>query len=198
MKLMRLRIANCSRIADVDVEVRDNMVLIGPNGSGKTTVLLCLDMLLGMDDRQLRATLSREFIRDESRPMTVEAEFANMNEREQAQFANGVDVSKETALAVRLDVISNGDDVDVVRDYSGFDLRKSSPQTQANIFGWTAVPSARMTTISSGSNDPAMVGEWVTRIFCPSAALSVFARLLWLEGCKCASGSSIARMPAPT
>jgi energy-coupling factor transporter ATP-binding protein EcfA2 len=57
VKLTHLKITNCSRVADIDMEVRDNMVLIGPNGSGKTTVLKCLDMLLGMSDQQLRETL---------------------------------------------------------------------------------------------------------------------------------------------
>ena len=71
MELKRLRIANCSRVADIDIAVRDNMVIMGPNGSGKTTVLLCLDMLLGMNEQQLLEVLSEEFIRDESQPLTV-------------------------------------------------------------------------------------------------------------------------------
>ena len=72
MKLNRLKISNCSRVADVDIEVRDNMVLIGPNGSGKTTVLLCLDMLFGMSNLRLYGVLSEGFIRDESQPLMVE------------------------------------------------------------------------------------------------------------------------------
>lgn len=38
MKLTHLNIINCSRVADIHIEVRGNMVLIGPNGSGKLTV----------------------------------------------------------------------------------------------------------------------------------------------------------------
>jgi len=150
MKLMRLRIANCSRIADVDVEVRDNMVLIGPNGSGKTTVLLCLDMLLGMDDQRLRAAVSRDIVRDKSRPMTVEAVFGGFSECELARFSNEIDEAGESALAVRLDVRSGGSDVDVVRGIRGCGSKKGAPQArmgespfqvdlpqgQPNVFGW--------------------------------------------------------------
>ena len=84
MELKRLRITNCSWIADADIEVRDNMVIIGPNGSGKTTVLLCLDMLLGMEDPRLRSVLSAEFVRDKALPMVVEAVFGNLRSDERA------------------------------------------------------------------------------------------------------------------
>ena len=202
MKLKRLRIANCSRIADVNVEVRDNMVLIGPNGSGKTTVLLCLDMLLGMDDRQLRATLSRGFIRDESRPMTVEVEFANLNEREQAQFANETAVSNGNALVARLDVSSNGNDIDVVRGFSGLGSRKSSPQAQvapaqtpsdvsqarSNVFGWTLLKTW------PGSH----VGAGILAIDEPEAHLHPSSQRSLAKTLKAADGQKILVTHSPT
>ena len=107
MKLNRLKIANCSRVADIDIEARDNMVLIGPNGSGKTTVLLCLDMLLGMSDQRLRGELSEEFIRDESQPLIVEAALGNLDADELAAFPDEVDALNGNELVVRLEACAD-------------------------------------------------------------------------------------------
>ena len=87
MRLKHLTITNCGRVADIDIDVRDNLVLIGPNGSGKTTVVQCLDMLLGMSDLQLRAELSADYVRDASRPMTVEVAFGGLSDGERAELA---------------------------------------------------------------------------------------------------------------
>ena len=83
---VRLTISNCSRVKDVDIEVRDNLVLIGPNGSGKTTVLLCMDMLLGMDARQLSAEVAKGLIRDSAKPLVVEGVFGSLTDEELAVF----------------------------------------------------------------------------------------------------------------
>ena len=123
MRLTHLKIVNCRRISDIDVDVRDNMVLIGPNGSGKSTVLLCLDMLLGMKDEQLRTELSDGFIRDGEREMVVEATLER--------------------ASVRLFVRRNGDGLDVVREVSscsaGGDFPTDLTSLQKGSFGWTLV-----------------------------------------------------------
>ena len=104
MKLRRLTISNCSRIKDIDVAVRDNMVLIGPNGSGKTTVLQCLEMLLGMDDQRLYEAASNGFIRDTSLPFSVQVAFGALNAEERAAFSNEVEAGGASELVVRLEV----------------------------------------------------------------------------------------------
>ena len=62
IKLKRLKITNCSWIEDLDIEVRQNLVLIGPNGGGKTAMLLCLEMLLETDDRHLCESITEDYI----------------------------------------------------------------------------------------------------------------------------------------
>ena len=115
MKLNRLKIANCSRVADIDIEVRDNMVLIGPNGSGKTTVLLCLDMLFGMSNQRLYGVLSEGFIRDESQPLIVEAALGNLDDDELAAFPDEVDALNGNELMVRLEAYADEDEISVAR-----------------------------------------------------------------------------------
>ena len=137
MKLNRLKIANCSRVADIDIEARDNMVLIGPNGSGKTTVLLCLDMLLGMSDRRLRGELSEEFIRDESQPLIVEAALGNLDADELAAFPDEVDALNGNELVVRLEACADEGEVSIVRSFPNSGAQKAPSKAQREAFGWT-------------------------------------------------------------
>ena len=47
MRLTRFKVENHRRLADLDIEVRDHLVLVGANDVGKSSLLRCLDLLLG-------------------------------------------------------------------------------------------------------------------------------------------------------
>ncbi|MCB8045003.1 AAA family ATPase [Microbacterium oxydans] len=47
MKLTRIKVENYSRLQDLDLEIRDHLVLIGANDVGKSSLLRCLDLILG-------------------------------------------------------------------------------------------------------------------------------------------------------
>ena len=130
MKLKHLRIANCSRISDIDIEMRDNVVLIGPNGSGKTTVLLCLDMLLGMDDQHLHELVSESFVRNEAKPLTVEAVLDDLDAAELATFSGNYNSAETNGLVIKLEASTEGDAVNIVRSFPACNA-------QSNAFGWT-------------------------------------------------------------
>lgn len=155
MKLSRLKISNCSRIADVDIEARDNMVLIGPNGSGKTTVLLCLDMLFGMSSQRLCGVLSKEFIRDKSQPLVVEAVLENLNDNELAAFPDEVDALNGNELVVRLEASSNEGGVSIVRVFPNGGTQKVPSKAQKEAFGWTFLQAqSGLRTIRQGHRSP--------------------------------------------
>ena len=46
MRLTRLKVENHKRLADLDIVVRDHLVLVGANDVGKSSLLRCLDLLL--------------------------------------------------------------------------------------------------------------------------------------------------------
>ena len=133
MKLEHLRITNCSRVSDIDIDVRDNMVLIGPNGSGKSTVLLCLDMLLGMSDSLLRETMSESFIRDTSRAMTVEAWFTRPKSAENNMVRSG--------YAVKLVAELHESEITIERTAPSPLEFSENGDSQDNAFGWTLLRS---------------------------------------------------------
>lgn len=136
MKLNHLSISNCSWIEDLDIEVRQNLVLIGPNGSGKTTVLLCLEMLLDMDDQCLCESITEDFIRDKAKPLFIEAALDDLSADELAAFADEVDTRKGNELLIRLEASIRGTDIIVSHYFPNCTNRRHPTQAQQNAIGW--------------------------------------------------------------
>ena len=136
MKLKRLSISNCNWVEDLEIEVRHNLVIIGPNGSGKTTVLLCLEMLLGMDDQCLCESIAEDFIRDKTKPLFIEAALDDLRADELAVFAEEVDTHKGNELLIRLEASIRGTDVIVSHYFPNCKDRRHPTQAQQNAIGW--------------------------------------------------------------
>ena len=89
MRLARLRIHNHSRLVrDIDIEVRRHLVLVGPNDSGKSSILRCLDLLLGAAPEELPLRISLDDLRDRNEGFRVSCEFASLTADERRQFAD--------------------------------------------------------------------------------------------------------------
>ena len=89
MRLARLRIHNHSRLVrDIDIEVRRHLVLVGPNDSGKSSILRCLDLLLGAAPEELPLRISLDDLRDRNEGFRVTCEFASLTSDERRQFAD--------------------------------------------------------------------------------------------------------------
>ncbi len=139
MKLKRLRISNCSWIEDLDIEVRQNLVLIGPNGSGKTTVLLCLEMLLEMNGQRLCESITQDYIRDKAKPFSVEAILDDLSTDELAAFSDEIDSRKGNELLIRLEVKACENDVAISHYFPNSTSRKHPTRTQQDAIDWTLI-----------------------------------------------------------
>ena len=74
MRLTSVAIRNHTRVADMHIEVRRHLVLVGTNDSGKTSILRCLDLLLGATQGALYTSITADDVRDRARPFVVEAQ----------------------------------------------------------------------------------------------------------------------------
>jgi putative ATP-dependent endonuclease of OLD family len=71
MRLTRFAVTNHSRLADLDIEVRKHLVLVGPNDVGKSSLLRCMDLLFGASTAQVYAWLIPDDLRDQSQPLVA-------------------------------------------------------------------------------------------------------------------------------
>lgn len=104
MRLTKIAVANHSRLADVELQVRGHLVLVGPNDVGKSSLLRCLDFLLGASTAQLYQRIVPEDFRDTEQPLVIEAELADFSSADEALFPDEITVDAASGakhLAIR-------------------------------------------------------------------------------------------------
>lgn len=107
MRISRLSILNHTRVADLNVEVREHAVFVGPNAVGKSTVLRLVDCVLGASWSQLMTALGPDQLRDATAPLVVEVRVEELDADDIAHFADKAQVGTGTAagstwLTIRL------------------------------------------------------------------------------------------------
>ena len=126
MRLRHIRIRNHTRLQDCDLDVREHLVLVGANDVGKSSLLRCLDLLLGSPTAQLYTRLTAEDVRDPTSPFTVEVTLAALTPDEEALFPEEIQVDpadNRKTLDVRLEVTTD----DSARSRSGEPDRMAGP-----------------------------------------------------------------------
>lgn len=150
MRLRSVRIENHARLQDAAIDVREHLVLVGPNDVGKSSLMRCLDLLFGASTAQLYSRLSMADFRDPEQPLVLEAMLADFTDQEMALFADeiGVDpVSGDLSLTIRLEAtIDQEETLDVRRTGPGGGTGRQLSRDQITALGWKmigAIASAR-------------------------------------------------------
>ncbi len=105
MRIARLEVKNYRSIADFDVSLPENVFLIGPNESGKATLLRVVDLLLGSSMHQLYSSVARADFTDASLPLSAEVDLTDLFAEELAAFPDEVDLTKTPqTVTYRLEV----------------------------------------------------------------------------------------------
>lgn len=97
MHLTRVVTQNHRRLADTDIEVRGHLILVGPNDVGKSSLLRCLDLLLGATTAQMYSRVSVDDFRDEAQPFIIEATVTALGAGDQAAFPDEITVDSATS-----------------------------------------------------------------------------------------------------
>lgn len=105
MRLTRVAIHNHSRLQDLELEVREHLVLVGPNDVGKSSLLRCLDLLLGASAAQLYSKIAIDDLRDPDQPFVVEADLIDFSPDDEALYPDEIKVGAgcTKSLTVRLE-----------------------------------------------------------------------------------------------
>jgi putative ATP-dependent endonuclease of OLD family len=150
MRLRSARVENHGRLQDALVEVRGHLVLVGPNDVGKSSLIRCLDLLLGASVAQLYARISPADFRDPALPLVLEAVLADFTDAEKALYADEITVdpgSGGQSLTVRLEATLDSDEtLDVRRTGPGSGTGRQLSRDQLAGLGWKmigAIASAR-------------------------------------------------------
>ena len=96
MHLARVVVKNHSRLADTNIEVRDHLILVGPNDVGKSSLLRCLDLLLGASTGQMYNKINEDDFREAAQPFIIEATITDLDADDEAAFPDESTVNPAT------------------------------------------------------------------------------------------------------
>ncbi len=152
MRISRISVSNHRRTPDIDVDIREHAVFVGPNGVGKSTVLRLVDALLGSSWNQLVASLDVSHLRDGANPLQVEVRLEGLDADDLAHFADKVEVGTGDAidtvwLTARLvATVSTADPerLDITRAFVKPRVADSTiTRDDLRLIGWTFLPANR-------------------------------------------------------
>ena len=114
MKLSQVVIENHSRLQDLSIEVRDNLVLVGPNDSGKSSLLRCLDLILGSSTAQLYNKIAVSDFRAPALPLKIEVVLIEFDSDDEALFPDEIDVAEDGSKSLTIRLLIETDEAGTV------------------------------------------------------------------------------------
>ena len=140
MHVTNLKVQNYSRLADLDIEIRKHLVLVGPNDVGKSSLLRCLDLLLGASTAQIYSSLVLEDVRDADQPLVIEVDLEDFNSDQEALFPDEITVDpsagrKHLTLKLTATFDDNGT-LSVIRTAPGGAAGRQLSREQLAGIGW--------------------------------------------------------------
>lgn len=140
MRVSRLRIENHNRLADVEIEVRDHLVLVGANDVGKSSVLRCLQLALGASAAQLYAQITSEDFRDANQDLVIEVTLVGFSKDEEAAFPDEINADVNggpSTMTVRVTAsVDSEDTLSIERIAVGSGTRRQLSRMQLETIGW--------------------------------------------------------------
>lgn len=140
MRLTRLQVQNHGRLVDLEIDIRDHLVLVGANDVGKSSLLRCLDLLLGASTAQLYSHICADDFRDREQPLIIEADIAGFTGDDKALFPDEISIDATTgreSLTIRLAAaIDTNETLTVERAAPGGGTGRQLSRDQLLGLGW--------------------------------------------------------------
>lgn len=148
MRLSQIKITGHAVLEDLEISVREHLVIVGGNDVGKTSILRLLHMLLGASTQQLYQSVHPEHIREGSDALVVEARLEDFSEDEASQFPYQMSIreGEPDYLTLRLEVTrieGDADNVLIDRYYPDSGNRRQPTRDQLMAIGWQYLPADR-------------------------------------------------------
>lgn len=140
MRLTRMAVRNYSRLQDLELEVREHLVLVGPNDVGKSSLLRCLDLVLGASTAQLYSKITIDDLRDPGQPLVVEVALADFSADDQALYPDEITIGAGGAqsLTIRLEATFDANQtLSVERFAPASGMGRQLSRNQLLGVGWT-------------------------------------------------------------
>lgn len=146
VRIKHLRVENHWGVPDLAVEVRDHLVLVGPNDAGKSSLLRLLDAVLAAGPARLYSLLTVERLREEERPLVVELTLAGPDAPQKAALADeleAMDGGHRLRLRLEAQFDSDANEMVIDRHFTKPGVVVPASAAKLSHLGWTYLPSSR-------------------------------------------------------
>ncbi len=146
VRLAGIKVLNHSRLQDLEIDVREHLVLVGANDVGKSSLLRCLDLTLGASAAQLYSRIAPDDFRDTEMDLLVEVTLTGLTGDEKAAFPDEVRVETAGAdpqLAIQLQAsLDAGETLQIRRTAPYGATGRQLTREQMAMIGWKAIGTA--------------------------------------------------------
>lgn len=146
MRVQRLEWSNFRRMPDGGIDVRGNLVLVGPNDTGKSSLLRALHLCLGMSHSQLIPAISERDFTDPTQALTLRVTLEGIEDPDRAAFPDEITVGPPEVLVIELEATLDPADAEqreVRRRFPDSGHRRSLSRVQLDQIGFAFVPAVR-------------------------------------------------------
>jgi putative ATP-dependent endonuclease of OLD family len=146
MRIKHVSWTNYRRLPDGRLTARNHIVLIGPNDTGKSSILRALHLCLGMAHGQVAAAITPRDFSDPSLPLLIKITLDGLDDEERAAFPDEITTGPPEVLEMHLEATFDSADLDqktVRRFFPDSGHTRAPTKEQIRAIGFEFVPAAR-------------------------------------------------------
>lgn len=146
MRIREVCWANYRRLPDAEIKVRDHLILVGPNDSGKSSVLRAIHLCLGLPGPQLAASIEPRDFSDPDQAVLLRVVLDGIVDDDRAAFPDEISTVDGETLTVEVEAVMDGGDVEqkqVRRRFPHGGHGRPPNRLQMARFKWAYVPATR-------------------------------------------------------
>ena len=146
MKIREVSWSNYRRLPDGQIAVRDHLVLVGPNDTGKSSIVRAINLCIGMPHGLLANAVTARDMTDPTVPMQLTVTLDGIDDDDRAAFPDEIDVGPPEVLRVAVEATVDPVDpeqVVVCRHFPNAGHAKAPSREQLKTIAFRFVPAAR-------------------------------------------------------
>ncbi len=146
MRIKAFEWSNYRRMPDGGIDVRNNIVLVGPNDSGKSSLLRAMHIALGMAHGQATSAIRARDFTDPGAPLKIRVVLDDLKDHDRAAFPDEVTTGPPEELTVEVEATVDPSDDELVavrRHFPDGGHNRAPTRVQLETIGFDFVPAAR-------------------------------------------------------
>jgi len=146
VKIREISWSNYRRLPDGNIAVRNHLVLVGPNDTGKSSIVRAVNLCIGMNHGLLGNAVSERDFTDATKPMLLTVTLGDIRDSDRAAFPDEIEVGPPEVLRVAVEAVldpADPDQVTVRRHFPDAGHAKAPSREQLATIAFRFVPAAR-------------------------------------------------------